>query len=78
MSDQLNIAVVGATGVVGETMLDILSKRKFPVGNIFALASERSIGKTVLFGNRKLKVFESFSPILLFPLIIDFFPNLEN
>ena len=58
MSDQLNIAVVGATGVVGETMLDILSKRKFPVGNIFALASERSIGKTVLFGNRKLKVLD--------------------
>lgn len=58
MSDQLNIAVVGATGVVGETMLNILSKRKFPVGNIFALASERSIGKTVLFGNRKLKVLD--------------------
>jgi len=58
MSDQLNIAVVGATGVVGETMLDILSKRKFPVGDIFALASERSIGKTVLFGNRKLKVLD--------------------
>ncbi len=56
MSDRLDIAVVGATGVVGESMLEILSQRKFPVGNVYALASERSVGKTVEFGNRQLTV----------------------
>ncbi len=56
MSKTYNIAVVGATGVVGEAMLEILSERKFPVGEIHALASERSIGKTVSFGNRELNV----------------------
>ena len=56
MSDRLDIAVVGATGVVGESMLEILSQRKFPVGKVYALASERSVGKTVDFGNRQLTV----------------------
>ena len=56
MSKTYNIAVVGATGVVGEAMLEILSERDFPVGQIYALASERSIGKTVSFGHRELKV----------------------
>ena len=56
MSKTYNIAVVGATGVVGEAMLEILSERKFPVGEIHALASERSIGKTVSFGHRELAV----------------------
>ncbi len=56
MSDRLDIAVVGATGIVGETMLEILQQRNFPVGNVYALASERSLGKTVAFGNRTLQV----------------------
>ena len=56
MADKFDIAVVGATGVVGEAMLDILAERKFPVGKIYALASERSVGKTVAFGNRELDV----------------------
>ena len=56
MSRTIDIAVVGATGVVGEAMLDILAERKFPVGRIHALASARSIGKTVMFGNRKIDV----------------------
>jgi aspartate-semialdehyde dehydrogenase len=56
MPDQFDIAVVGATGVVGESMLEILSERDFPVGKIYALASERSLGKTVSFGNRELEV----------------------
>ncbi len=56
MSKTYDVAVVGATGVVGEAMLEILSERKFPVGEIYALASERSIGKTVSFGNRELSV----------------------
>jgi aspartate-semialdehyde dehydrogenase len=56
MSKTYDIAVVGATGVVGESMLQILSERKFPVGKVYALASERSVGKTVEFGNRELIV----------------------
>jgi aspartate-semialdehyde dehydrogenase len=56
MSKTYDIAVVGATGVVGESMLEILSERKFPVGKVYALASERSVGKTVAFGNRELTV----------------------
>ena len=56
MADKFDIAVVGATGVVGEAMLEILAERKFPVGNVYALASERSVGKTVAFGNRELNV----------------------
>ncbi len=56
MSKTYDIAVVGATGVVGEAMLEILSERDFLVGEIHALASERSVGKTVSFGNRELHV----------------------
>jgi aspartate-semialdehyde dehydrogenase len=56
MSDVIDVAVVGATGVVGEAMLEILAERKFPVGKVHALASERSVGKTVMFGNKALAV----------------------
>jgi aspartate-semialdehyde dehydrogenase len=56
VSKQVDVAVVGATGAVGETMLDILHQRKFPVGKIYALASERSAGNTVSFGNKSLIV----------------------
>jgi aspartate-semialdehyde dehydrogenase len=56
MTDRLDVAVVGATGAVGEVMLEILAERKFPVGKIYALASERSVGMKVAFGNRELTV----------------------
>lgn len=56
MSVALDIAVVGATGAVGEAMLNILSARKFPLGKVHALASERSAGNTVSFGRRELTV----------------------
>ena len=56
MSESFDIAVVGATGIVGETMLEILHQRNFPVGKVYALASERSLGKAVAFGNRQLEV----------------------
>ena len=44
-----NVAVVGATGLVGETMITVLEERNFPVKELFALASERSLGKSVTF-----------------------------
>lgn len=56
MSKKYNVAVVGATGAVGEVMLSILKERKFPIDKIYALASSRSIHKTVQFGSRTLKV----------------------
>ncbi|TQV63552.1 MAG: aspartate-semialdehyde dehydrogenase [Halothiobacillaceae bacterium] len=56
MSRVFDVAVVGATGAVGETMLSILAERKFPVGKVYALASERSVGKRVQFGDGYLKV----------------------
>ncbi|MFT6304139.1 MAG: aspartate-semialdehyde dehydrogenase [Granulosicoccus sp.] len=56
MSKTYDVAVVGATGAVGETILSILAERKFPVGNIYALASSRSAGKRVAFGDKQLVV----------------------
>ncbi len=56
MPDSFNVAVVGATGAVGEVMLSILAERKFPVGKVHALASERSLGRTVNFGRKSLPV----------------------
>src|SRR5210317_1288624 len=53
---EYNVAVVGATGAVGEAMLSILEQRDFPVGQLFPLASERSAGKTVMFKGLPVKV----------------------
>ena len=56
MSNRFKVAVVGATGAVGETMLSILAERKFPASEVIALASERSAGNKVDFGNHKLTI----------------------
>ena len=47
MSKTYNVAIVGATGAVGEAMLSILAERQFPVGTLHLLASERSAGGTL-------------------------------
>jgi len=52
----MNIAVLGATGVVGSTMISILEERKFPVDTLYPLASHRSAGETVLFKKKALIV----------------------
>ncbi len=49
-----NVAVVGATGNVGREMLDILEERQFPVDQVFAIASRRSLGREVSFGDQTL------------------------
>jgi aspartate-semialdehyde dehydrogenase len=49
------VAVVGATGNVGREMLNILSERKFPVSEVIALASSRSVGQELSFGDKRLK-----------------------
>jgi aspartate-semialdehyde dehydrogenase len=56
MSKTYDVAVVGATGAVGETMIAILEERNFPVGKVYALASERSAGKRIPFKDGSLVV----------------------
>lgn len=58
MSDLFNIAVVGATGAVGETIIKILEERNFPINELYPLASERSIGKTVRFKGEEIEVLD--------------------
>lgn len=56
MSKPLNIAIVGATGAVGETILAVLQERRFPIEKLYLLASEKSVGKTLLYNGRMLEV----------------------
>ncbi len=56
MSRKFNVAVVGATGAVGETMLSILEERKFPIDNLYALASSRSAGSTIRFNGKTVTI----------------------
>ena len=53
-----NIAVVGATGLIGRNVLEVLQQKKFPVKRIVAFASKNSIGKFVPFGEKKLEILE--------------------
>lgn len=52
----MKIAIVGATGMVGEVMLNILEERKFPFTELMLVASERSVGKEINFKNKTYKV----------------------
>ncbi len=53
---KFDVAVVGATGAVGETMLSILEERDFPINNLYPLASERSAGKRIQFKGKSVVV----------------------
>ena len=54
--EQYNVAIVGATGAVGEQMREVLEEREFPVGELRLLASERSAGQFLPFNERNLRV----------------------
>jgi aspartate-semialdehyde dehydrogenase len=56
MHRALNVAIVGATGAVGETLLQVLAERNLPIDTLYPLASARSKDKTVVFKNRALDV----------------------
>lgn len=56
---KFKIAVVGATGAVGRTILDILEKRDFPIEDILPLASSRSAGSKIEFKGEKIEVYEA-------------------
>ena len=47
---EMKVAVVGATGMVGEVMLKVLAEQSFPVSELIPVASERSVGKKIHFG----------------------------
>ena len=55
-SNLFNVAIVGATGAVGETLLEVLQEREFPVDKLFLLASERSAGSVRKFNGRTIRV----------------------
>ena len=52
----INLAIVGATGLVGEAIIKLLADRQFPVGELFVLASENGAGGKVSFGGKSLTV----------------------
>ncbi len=52
----MKVAVVGATGLVGGVMMEVLEERNFPVSTLYAVASEKSVGKEVFFKGKKHKV----------------------
>jgi aspartate-semialdehyde dehydrogenase len=56
MTEQYDVAVVGATGAVGEAMIAILEEREFPVRNLYPLASSRSAGSTIQFRGSPVRV----------------------
>jgi len=56
MNNMFDVAVVGATGAVGEAMISILEQRNFPVGNLYPLASERSAGARINFRGKHERV----------------------
>lgn len=58
MKEQYDVAVVGATGLVGQTMVEILEQRAFPIGTLHLLASSRSAGQTIEFKGRHIRVQE--------------------
>jgi len=56
MPETLDIAVVGATGLVGEALVELLEERDFPVGTLYLLASGESAGKSIAFRGRNIRV----------------------
>jgi aspartate-semialdehyde dehydrogenase len=63
----MKIAVVGATGLVGSKMLQVLEERNFPVTELIPVASEKSIGKEITFKNKKYKVVSADDAIAVKP-----------
>src|SRR5437588_3861930 len=69
---QLKVAVVGATGLVGTKMLQVLAERNFPVGELIPVASEKSVGKEVEFKGKKYKVVSMLEAIAARPAVAIF------
>tara|TARA_Y100000589_G_scaffold137838_1_gene131937 strand:+ start:9204 stop:10187 length:984 start_codon:yes stop_codon:yes gene_type:complete len=52
----MKVAIVGATGMVGQVLLKVLEERSFPVSELLVVASSKSVGETVMFKNKKLNI----------------------
>ena len=70
--ESYNVAVVGATGIVGESILEILCSRSFPINSIHAIASQKSKGSKAKFGDHLITV-EALSEFDFSPIDIAFF-----
>ncbi len=68
----MRLAIVGATGLVGREMLEVLSERNFPITKLFLVASKNSQGRTVLFNNEHHKII-SFEDLILKNIDLAFF-----
>ena len=69
----MKVAVVGATGLVGTKMFQVLAERNFPVTELIPVASERSVGKEVEFKGKKYKVVSMTDGIAAKPACCYFF-----
>jgi aspartate-semialdehyde dehydrogenase len=67
-----NIAIVGATGLVGQKMLQVLSERNFPIKNLYLVASENSVGKLLDYNGEKKEIISAETAIKLKPQIAVF------
>ncbi|SUC27565.1 USG-1 protein [Providencia rustigianii] len=56
MTEGWNIALLGATGAVGDAIISLLQEREFPVGELYLLASERSAGESIRFNGKSYQV----------------------
>ena len=65
----MKIALVGATGMVGSVMLKVLCERKLPVSELIPVASDKSVGKEIAFGGKKIKIVSLEESISLRPHI---------
>lgn len=63
----MNVAVVGATGMVGQVMLEVLKERSFPITQLIPVASEKSVGKIVEFGSLKCPVVDLSTAVSMKP-----------
>jgi aspartate-semialdehyde dehydrogenase len=68
----MKVAVVGATGLVGTKMLQVLEERRFPADEVYAVASERSVGKTVVFKGKEIQIIGMAEAVALKPDIAIF------
>ena len=68
----MKVAVVGATGMVGEIMLQVLAERNFPITELIPVASEKSVGKEIEFGGKTYKVVNLQTAVALKPEIAFF------
>ncbi|WP_199611344.1 aspartate-semialdehyde dehydrogenase [Flocculibacter collagenilyticus] len=59
MSRLFDVAVLGATGLVGQTIIELLAERKFPINKLYPLASSRSAGETVFFNGEEIEVIDA-------------------